>query len=40
LVLTKYLGGTLIFKKGEGHFSLEKGENYKQFPVLLEKIVA
>lgn len=30
------VGGKLIFKKGEGHFNLEAGERYRQFPELLE----
>lgn len=34
--LAKKLGGKLIIKKGQGHFNLEKGEEYKQFPFILE----
>jgi predicted alpha/beta hydrolase family esterase len=37
-ILHKKLGGNLICKQGEGHFNLEKGEQYKQFPELLEII--
>lgn len=33
--MQKYLGGKLIIKKGEGHFNLEKSENYRQFPEVL-----
>lgn len=32
------LAGELIVVKGQGHFNLEKGPEYKQFPMLLEKI--
>lgn len=35
----KNLGGELIILSGQGHFNLEKGPQYKQFPQLLEKIV-
>lgn len=34
--LSKKLGGKLIVKKGQGHFNLEKGPEYKQFPFILE----
>ncbi len=34
--LAKKLGGKLIIKKGQGHFNLEKGPEYKQFPLILE----
>lgn len=34
--LAKKLGGKLIIKKGQGHFNLEVGEKYKQFPFILE----
>lgn len=37
-VLQKNLGGELIIKKGEGHFNLEKGPEYIEFPELLEYI--
>ena len=30
------VNGKLIVKKGQGHFNLEKGPEYKQFPFLLE----
>lgn len=36
--LSKQLGGELIVKKGQGHFNLEQGEKYKQFPLILEII--
>ncbi len=36
--LSKQLGGELIVKKGQGHFNLEKGSEYKEFPLLLEII--
>jgi len=36
--IAKKLGAKLIIKKGQGHFNLEKGEEYKQFPLLLELI--
>jgi len=29
------LGGELIVKKGQGHFNLEKGPQYKKFPFIL-----
>lgn len=32
------LGGKLILKKGEGHFNLEVGEKYRQFPEILDYI--
>ncbi len=34
--LTEKLAGKLIIKKGQGHFNLQKGPEYKQFPFLLE----
>jgi len=37
-ILQENLGGELILKKGENHFNLEKGPQYKQFPLLLELI--
>ncbi len=33
------LSADLIVMKGQGHFNLEKGPQYKQFPELLEKIL-
>ncbi len=33
------LDAEYIFLKGQGHFNLEKGPQYKQFPELLEKIL-
>jgi predicted alpha/beta hydrolase family esterase len=36
--LAQKLGGELIIKKGQGHFNLEKGKQYHQFPFLLELI--
>jgi len=38
-ILHAQLGGELILMRGEGHFNLEKGSQYKQFPELLEKIL-
>lgn len=35
-IMQEHLGGELIIKPGEEHFNLEKGENYKQFPLILE----
>lgn len=35
-VMHAKLGGKLIIKKGQEHFNLEKGEQYKQFPELLK----
>jgi len=35
-IMHKHLGGKLIIKPGESHFNLEKGEQYKQFPFILE----
>lgn len=37
-IMKRNLGGELIIKKGEGHFNLEKGPEYKQFPLLLKFI--
>lgn len=37
--LASYLGGELVILKDQGHFNLEKGPQYKQFPLLLEKII-
>lgn len=34
----RQVGGKLIIKKGEGHFNLEVGEKYRQFPELLKYI--
>lgn len=36
IIMQKHLNGKLIIKKGQGHFNLEKGSEYKQFPFLLE----
>lgn len=38
-ILQQHLGGELIFKPGQGHFNLEAGPQYKEFPELLEKIL-
>jgi len=35
-IMQRHLGGKLIIKPGEAHFNLEKGEQYKKFPFLLE----
>lgn len=35
-LLHKNLGGELIVQKGEGHFNLEAGDKYAQFPLALE----
>jgi predicted alpha/beta hydrolase family esterase len=35
-IMQRHLGGELIVKTGEGHFNLEKGEEYKQFPLILD----
>ncbi len=37
-VIQQKVGGKLIIKKGEGHFNLEVGEKYRQFPEILELI--
>lgn len=37
-IIHKKLGGKLLLKTGEGHFNLEKGPQYKQFPELLKYI--
>ena len=37
-IMQKNLGGKLIIKPGEGHFNLESGKKYKQFPGLVEYI--
>ncbi|MEI6498507.1 MAG: alpha/beta hydrolase [bacterium] len=36
--LAQKLGGELIIIKGQGHFNLENGQKYKQFPELLQLI--
>lgn len=38
-IIHEYLGGNLYLKQGQGHFNLEQGPQYKQFPELLEKIL-
>ena len=35
-IMHKHLGGNLIIKPDEGHFNLEKGEKYRQFPLVVE----
>ena len=35
-IMQEHLGGELIVKSEEGHFNLEKGQQYKQFPFILE----
>jgi predicted alpha/beta hydrolase family esterase len=37
--LAQKLGGELIVKKDQGHFNLEKGKQYRQFPFMLKLIV-
>jgi len=37
-IMQKNLGGKLVIKPGQGHFNLEAGEKYRQFPELLEYI--
>lgn len=37
-IIQEKIGGELIIKKGEGHFNLEKGPQYKKFPLLLDLI--
>lgn len=34
----KQIGGELIIKSGEGHFNLEVGDYYQQFPLVLDLI--
>lgn len=34
-IIKEKVGGELIVKKGEGHFNLEKGPQYKKFPLIL-----
>jgi predicted alpha/beta hydrolase family esterase len=36
--LAQKLSGELIIKEGQGHFNLETGLQYKQFPLLMELI--
>jgi predicted alpha/beta hydrolase family esterase len=38
-IIHKSIDGVLVFRPGEGHFNLEKGPQYKQFPELLKKII-
>lgn len=35
-IMQQNLGGELIIKPKEGHFNLEQGQEYKQFPLILE----
>lgn len=35
-IMQEHLGGELVVKPGEAHFNLEKGPEYKQFPLVLE----
>lgn len=37
-ILQKHLGGQLIVMHGQGHFNLEVGKHYQQFPKLLTYI--
>ena len=37
-IMQKQLGGEIVFRPGEAHFNLEKGPEYKQFPLLLDLI--
>ncbi len=37
-ILQEKLGGELIIKKGQGHFNLEMGEKYREFPEILKLI--
>ena len=37
--LESNLSAELVFIAGQGHFNLEKGDQYRMFPELLEKIV-
>lgn len=39
-ILKELLGGEFVFIPNQGHFNLEKGPQYKQFPELLKKILA
>jgi predicted alpha/beta hydrolase family esterase len=38
-ILSRVLNGEFVFIPNQGHFNLEKGPQYKQFPELLEKIL-
>lgn len=35
-IMQEHLGGELIVKHGQSHFNLEKGADYKEFPLILE----
>ena len=35
-LMQEHLGGELIVERGQNHFNLEKGPEYKQFPLLLK----
>lgn len=37
-IMQEHLGGEVILKKGQDHFNLEKGPQYKKFPELLKLI--
>lgn len=34
--LSQKLGAKLIVQKGQGHFNMEQGEQYREFPLILE----
>jgi predicted alpha/beta hydrolase family esterase len=36
--LSEKLGGRLVVEKGQGHFNLDTGPQYKEFPLLLDLI--
>lgn len=38
VIIHSKVGGKLIIKKGQGHFNLEVGEKYRQFPEILEYV--
>jgi uncharacterized protein len=37
-IFHEHLGGELILRPGQGHFNLEQGEHYRQFPLLIDLI--
>ena len=37
-IFQKHLGGELIIMPGQKHFNLEKGPEYKKFPLVLELV--
>jgi predicted alpha/beta hydrolase family esterase len=37
-IIYEHIGGEIFIKKGQGHFNLEKGPQYKKFPFLMDLV--